>query len=481
MQVTTNFDCNSFYDQRDHRTNLTLPQSAAPVPLAISIAPAYAQTIDGQLTLYWLSSLVSRMGRRYNQLKLLLPPEIADFGCKLPGFHDSSLAQVIMNHLRAADPCGNYEVIDRFSEALGVISVGDLENGSDHIVVQPQGWSAAIAPPGVLSNISGDIPSSNPIGAALAASLGAAEIYFRCNQDKLTSRQSQLPLWISARQSATTRSAEEAAAWHDNLPLPDPLDIGRCLVIGAGALGGNLLAILAANREGLRGHIDVVDSDLIDFTSLNRLLAALVEHRGTGKVDLVSLMFQGSATQVIPHRKSYESLDLRNASGLTIEDYDIVLTGVDQMATRAFVQSDWPRFLIDGGTRGYSWRVSTYPISSKACLGCFAGKTQQHYRDLGSPLACAAGMPGQTLTAAKPMDSYGFVSFFAAAFMTARAIEKSLGMDAAPDHGFSTQAVALNLAGLQHRQEMPSQQCLCRCSNNVVRDYCENKFGGGAP
>lgn len=467
------FDCASFYRERDNRTNLTLAQGTTPVPLAVSIAPAWAETINGQITLYWLVSLISRMGERYNQLELFMSTEVQNLNCLIPGL-SGKLGQVILDHLQASDPCGSYQMVSDIDGQAALISVGRLEGRRQHIVVQPCGWAAMIATSDGVLTTNKPKAGLNPIGAALAAALGAAETYFQFNQDKLQGRQSQMPIWISARHCAVTNSADEAAKWEDDEALPTDIDIGRWLVVGAGALGGNTLAILGMARENLKGVLEIVDPDLVDLTNLNRLIESLVTHVKTcKKVDLAAFSFRDSNVKVTPRAVPYENL--RASQLLQIEDFKVVISGVDQMSTRAFVQSDWPRLLVDGGTRGYTWRVSTIENGGGGyCLGCLAGKSQRHYSDLQSPLRCVIGLPEQTLEPLRPMDSYGFVSFFAAAFMAARGIEQCLSIDVRRC-GFTT-AVALNLRQLQHRQDRPSKECLCMCGHPSVKDYREGKY-----
>jgi molybdopterin/thiamine biosynthesis adenylyltransferase len=469
-------DCSLFYQERDHRTNLTLPQAPSPVPLAISIGPAWAETVNGQLALYWLSSLISRMGQRFNRLMIFLPQKLAALPCLIPGLN-GTFGDAILEHLRASDPCGDYHIVTELKANIPMISVGSFANSSEQIVIEPRGWSAVIGTASTVPVISHANEWVNPIGAALAASLGATEIYFQVNQQSLSGRRSQVPLWISARHSAVTTSGDEAANWNDDTPLPNGINIGRWLVVGAGALGGNALAILGMARENLNGSIDVVDPDIVDLSNLNRLVEALAAHaRVLKKVDLATLSFRESNVKVVPHDMPYERL--RNVGELSIEVFDLVMTGVDQMSTRAFVQSDWPRFLVDGGTRGYTWRVSTIENSAQSpCLGCLAGKSQQQYRDLTSPLGCAIGLSGQVPAIVPSMDSYSFVSFFGATFMAARAIEKSMAIPPLVSRDSSTEAVALNLRQLQHKQELPSQSCLCMCSHPMVREYRQTKFG----
>jgi hypothetical protein len=482
MQPVLNIDEGTFYSERDSRTNIALAQPPFPVRLAVSISPAWAETLDGQLALFWLSSLIARMGRRYNQLQICLPQGGDLIQSKLPGAAGVNLGESLSAHLIGADPFGSYTLVEQAQEGSFVVAIGDTTGEINGVVVRPIGWSAVIAPPCLLETTSFREALSNPIGAALAAALGAAEVYRHFNQDALGGREAQLPLWISASRNAVARSAEEATLWGDDAPLPATINIGNCMVVGGGALGGNALMILAALAERLRGRIDVVDHDLIDVSNLNRLIAALLEDVGVHKAALAATCFQGSSVEVFPHVTTYEKLYRTSPKRiLPIEEYGLVLTGVDQMATRAFVQSDWPRFLIDAGTRNLTWRVSAHPVGpDAACAGCLAGKSQNSYRDLRSPLACAVGLPGQAMQAALPMDSYGFVSFFGATFMAARALQRVLGIDESSLKSFSTQALALNLAGLQHGAEPPSEHCLCRCSHPVTRSYRTEKYSRGA-
>ncbi len=466
-----------FYAERDNRTNLNLPQPAEPVKIAITISPGWVNSVDGQLTLYWLASLVSRMGRRFNQLQIWLPPGISHIPCLIPGVTAPHFFAAIGAHLREADPYGSYRAVELPTEGSFVISIGDMAGATPGLIVRPNGWSAAVAEAGTLS--SSKAPSlSNPIGAALAASLGAAEIYRHFNQSNLPGYPARFPLWVSALRSAVTYSPEEAASWSDEPLVPDVINFGRCMVVGAGALGGNALVILGA-FPGLQGHFDVVDPDKVEYSNLNRMVEALKDHKGTFKADLAVASLCGTSATAIAHNDTYERLQSSGGTSLPVESYDLVLTGVDQMVTRAFVQSGWPRYLINAGTRGFAWSVSTHPIEKQsACIGCLAGKSQHSYMDLQAPLGCAIGLPTQPIKV-PVMDSFGFVSFFGATFLAARALQHSLKFAPPLSQGISTQAVALNLTGIQHREEQPSELCLCRCSHPVVQQYRENKYAEG--
>lgn len=476
-------DCTQFYTQRDNRTSIYLSQPVEPVALILTITPKWAATLDGQLALYWLSSLVARMGQRYNHLRIYLPQDAANIPCRIPGVSAADISDALQSHLYAADPCGAYAVGGQPSQGALVVAVGDMPDNIPGLIVRPGGWSAGVAAPGDLPDTAPPMAKSNPVGAALAAAAGALEIYRYFNGGGLPDYGTQVPVWISAWRSAVSQSAAEAADWTDAPELTDTINIGRCMVVGAGALGGNALAILGA-VPGLLGRVDIIDPDRIEISNLNRLVAALYSHERQLKVDVAADSLRATSVEVARHVDYYERPhSAGGARRLPIEEYDVVLTSVDQMATRAFVQSDWPRLLIDGGTRAYAWRVSTHPASSDgSCIGCLAGKSQRSYGDLQAPLGCVGGAPSQPAQVEVPMDSYSFVSFFGAAFLAARVLQQALGrIEEIGSGSISTQATALNLSDLQHQAEQASNdQCLCRCSHPAVRSYRAAKYSGGA-
>jgi hypothetical protein len=476
-------DAATFYRLRDNRTDLFLRQPPDPVGLALTIGRTWVDTTDGQLAFFWLASLISRMGQRYNHLQICIPAGAEHVPCRIPGAAAATFIEAVIGHLLSADPFGAYELVERPKEYSFVVSVGDAAAGTEGVVVRPLGWSAAVAEASHLSPTPVLDQHVNPVGAALAAALGAAEVYRHFNQERLTGRDSQLPLWVSAWRSAVTQDQGEAARWlEEERPLPGQIEIGRWMIVGAGALGANALAILGAITGLLRGRVDVIDHDRVDVTSLNRLVAALLMHAGSYKAVLAASCLVGPAVESVPHVTTYERLHASvSAGGLRVEDHDLVLTCVDQMRTRALAQSDWPHHIINSGSRGYTWRVSDHPTSNPdaACVGCLAGKSQRRYRDLGAPLACAAGLPGPAAVAEPPMDSYSFVSFLCSAFTAARALRHALGHASASAASLMTEASALNLLGLQHVIEPPSALCLCRCSHSAVRGYRAVKYAGG--
>jgi hypothetical protein len=468
-------DCDSFYSERDHRTNLVQPQPARPVAVVVAMEEAWADTPLGQLTLHWTASLIARMGRRFNHLRLWLAPDVAKAPCLLGHLGAATLGDAILEHLGAVDPCGRYTVVERVPTDAYVLTVGQDPAARADAVVAPRGWAAERASRG-----GGAHPQQgelNPIGAALAAALGSAAVYAHFNRRPLASagyRRSGPALLSAWEGGAGSAVSPDAGA-----RLGPDVNLGRCLAVGAGGLGGNALAILA-RVPGIRGVMDIAEPDLVELSNLNRLVEATVADRGSPKLHLVERALAPTTLQGTSHVASYQQLRSNGViSQADLDAYDLVMVGVDQLATRAAVQSDWPRSIVDAGTRGYTWRVSRHPASDGGCLGCLAGQSQNSYGHLYAPLDCAGGLPGQAKVApVRPMDSYAFVAFFGAAFLAALTLRQAVdGLISAS----KIEADALDPAMLRYSSMPLADRCLCRCASPAVRAYRLGKFSLANP
>jgi molybdopterin/thiamine biosynthesis adenylyltransferase len=110
------------------------------------------------------------------------------------------------------------------------------------------------------------------------------------------------------------------------------LKAARVLVIGAGGLGAPVLMYLAAAGVGIIG---VVDDDIVSLSNLQRQIIHATPDIGRPKVESAAAKIHA----LNPHVKFVPRatrLDSSNAMGL-IDDYDLVLDGSDNFATRYLV------------------------------------------------------------------------------------------------------------------------------------------------
>jgi molybdopterin-synthase adenylyltransferase len=168
------------------------------------------------------------------------------------------------------------------------------------------------------------------------------------------------------------------------------LDMGRiettkCLVVGAGALGNEVVKDLVLS--GFK-HIELIDMDHVVRSNLNRCvffregdadrreMKAEVVARRAAELDPSSM--------IVPSIARIETYDLDR-----FRSFDLVLGCLDNIAARLHVNSH--SFLarvpyIDGGTDGFRGKVQVVLPPSSPCIQCAMNRS--HYRVLEKRFSC---------------------------------------------------------------------------------------------
>lgn len=147
----------------------------------------------------------------------------------------------------------------------------------------------------------------------------------------------------------------------------------KVLVVGAGGLGSPVLLYLAAAGVGTIG---VVDDDEVDNSNLQRQVIHRDDAIGMPKVFSaeVAMTAQNPFVTVKPYRRR---LDEETAAGLVAE-YDLVLDGTDNFATRylvnrACVAAGVP--LVSGALSQWEGQISVFdPQAGAPCYECIFPK-----------------------------------------------------------------------------------------------------------
>jgi len=141
------------------------------------------------------------------------------------------------------------------------------------------------------------------------------------------------------------------------------------LVIGAGGLGSPVLQYLAAAGVGTLG---VIDDDTVDASNLHRQVIHDADRVGMPKVDsaLAAVRRQNPNVTLRPYR---QRLTGETAAGL-FADYDLVLDGTDNFATRYLanrVAAAQGKPLIGGALTQWEGQVSVWdPARGGPCYEC---------------------------------------------------------------------------------------------------------------
>lgn len=217
-----------------------------------------------------------------------------------------------------------------------------------------------------------DLEQRNPLGPYLAACLGAGEVFKRARCPKRGAIASDFgySLWTGLEGAWPTLG--------DGPPLCGMI-LPPLYIVGAGAVGQSLHAILAA-AELHAAHLITIDDDIHDGTNLNRCVLAGIGDVERPKTEVITrcrkaagldgLEFQGTLAQYV-RRSSPAGLRAEVAALEADDRYPIVISAVDKNTSRQDIQGLAPDLVIGGSTVGLSAKSNVYDGGrGSACLGC---------------------------------------------------------------------------------------------------------------
>jgi molybdopterin-synthase adenylyltransferase len=159
----------------------------------------------------------------------------------------------------------------------------------------------------------------------------------------------------------------------------------RCLVVGAGALGNEVVKDLVLS--GFK-HIELVDMDHVVRSNLNRCVffSEGDAERHLMKADIVATRAAelDPSCIITPRIARIETYDVDR-----FRSFDLVLGCLDNIAARLHVNSH--SYLaripyIDGGTNGFRGKVQVVMPPSTPCLQCAMNRS--HYRVMEKRFSC---------------------------------------------------------------------------------------------
>lgn len=172
----------------------------------------------------------------------------------------------------------------------------------------------------------------------------------------------------------------------------------KCLVVGAGAIGNELLKNLALLGVGVLG---IIDFDVVEESNLPRCTLFRQEDIGRPK----AVVAQEHLSAMAPELRcvAYHADVLKEIGAGVLQDYDLVLGAVDSVAARWQINRlarragvSW----IDAGVDGFSGQVTHFDVAEGACYEC--GMTGMMWQNIFERHSCAA--PGDARTP-RPMVS----------------------------------------------------------------------------
>ncbi len=422
--------------------------------IAITAAPEYLRSYEGQVALLTTANLLGRMTPA-----VALSLVDVEVDGRLP-WRGRSLADIALSGMIAADPFGRFcERAVRPTDYR--IHLG--RSGND-LVVHGKGWNAFVGSgPSPISE-SEDI---NPFGAALSAILAVSQLF------------------VDDLRPFRGRTILNAFTWRNELldyRVGDlPTDIGSVLFAGVGSVGTAALYFLAL--AGCAFQPTLIDMDVVKIHNLDRSPLFIDTDVGSPKVESAQRFLRGIGIAAKTDRAPlHESpLWVERPSGSP----DVLIAAANEMGARYQIESRYPPVQLYG-TTGRNWQCSLIrhiPIVDPCSCCLFPPEIPQ------PTMACATAPQHSddqldTVDAALP-----FLSFAAGLMTTAEVLK--LGMDGYP---FSANRVTLSTrpsarcvpAGIPSRLE-----CICgHRSEKVHRQMLQGgkyafltpqEFGLGAP
>ena len=162
---------------------------------------------------------------------------------------------------------------------------------------------------------------------------------------------------------------QELITWWDQ----SRLTAARVLVVGAGALGNELVKNLALLGVG---NIDVIDLDVVARSNLSRCVFFRETDEGRAKAQVVA----DRASEVNPEVEVTGIFgDVRRIGVAHLRRYDLVLGGLDNREARVWVNAACRKLgmtWIDGAIEGLQGVLKVFPPTGP-CYECTLGETDR--------------------------------------------------------------------------------------------------------
>lgn len=343
-------NCSEFYRGRDLRTSQYVANwRQDSTPVFVSIDAETAASPAGQLALLGLGNQLARVHPRV----LFSVPDLATTLPFANRFEGPTLRGTLLSMMTCIDPCGEFRLSERPKEPAVSIGLGDRVGAEFDWYLGADGSKAQLAKhPAAFSPSLGTLR-----GAALAACIGATAVF------RTTLGLDTVPRVVSCWNYA---EGKEASLGPETL---EPVDVGRVLVVGAGAVAASLVYWLSC--FGVAGPWTFVDRDHVKIHNLNRGLIFAASDAGwpdglpRGKAELL-------ATQIPEARWD---ANWYHESKLAEEQYDVVLGLANDLNARHFLASR-NNVVTLHATTGTSWlsQLHRHVLGLDDCIWCRAGE-----------------------------------------------------------------------------------------------------------
>lgn len=403
--------------------------------IAVTAAPSYLASVDGQVAVLTAASLLSRM----TPSVVLSFPDTAILP-ELP-WAGRSLRETALASMRAANPFAGYAVRD-LKDGDFRFHIGPAEA---EFIVHGSGWNAYVGPaPSPIP----DAAHTNGMGAALAVVIAAAHLF------RVPFAPFAVPFLCNAFD------------WREEATIAAPVAItgallGHVFAVGLGSVGSAALYFLTMATRNFRATL--VDMDRVKVKNITRspIFSAEDARLDLPKVSSVAAFLKGAGVHDVEHDpvKLNESALWRDRNSGTP---DVVISAANEFNVRYHIEMGYPPIQVYA-TTGKNWQTTLlrHLPGDAACSLCVFPPDPSSL-----PMACATDGDGAAEAPDQVDAALPFLSF-AAGLMTAAEILK-LGVE---NYDATRHKITLNLRAeaaiakspLQHRRG-----CTCETRSRSV-------------
>ena len=338
-------------------------------PIMITANATVLNTTNGRIM---LESVINMTSRFVDKLAIKIPDSCSN-------------ATLSMKRLTTAIGCEIVE--DENFQPEIVLSIGPTDMRSKFTVeINSLGWVSYVACNADVETFSTN--DKNPVGALGAACFGVAEVF-----KKLLEINGCKKRWATNHPKQICFSFLDYTLSSNNQDFPRKIDIKKPLLVGAGAVGSGFLYALS-KIDNLRGHIIVLDHDIIDCTNLNRCLSYFVDDVGKPKVSVCERL-STDGLKISGYSVGYDDFKMQK------NGFPVIISTVDNDDARFAIQHDLPKLIFHGATGKGISAVSIIKLLENACMCCiFNDNTTYEER-----ISHETGIPADAVTRAIKTES----------------------------------------------------------------------------
>ena len=437
-----------FYRLRDDRTNRCRgAHRYQRVTCGLRMAPELAATYRGQVLALTAANLMSRWCRR---LALAVPdaplhPLLRVRGCR-------TLRGRIWVEVHGADPFGDFGFIhgEPWSSSL-LLDLGNLQSVGRpaNYVVDGAGWLACGGREA--ASLSAGENDLNPIGPAIAACLGVAQIF------KIAIGQGCDLIFQGVRFSAYDFSLGTTPS--TGLTVSGHASLGRTLMVGVGSVGSAILYFL--RMVSPTGLLVLVDHDTVKLENLNRSPLFGMRDRDAHKAEVGADYLKGAGMTVQAVPRSYR--DFLSGHPRLEHPFDLLLPLANEDGVRSAIQHNIPPLMAYGTTTG-DWGINfgRHIPGREDCLLC------RYPTEPDAKLACGEGPVTRGAEEKQPDAALPFLSALAGVLAVAELI-KLQDIPYPVNHNFLYLDLWGPLATVVHFPMSPRSDCACRGQEEVFQ------------